>query len=86
MKGKKIKYIKGKPSLATCCIVSTKERIYMIDFLGKEISVEIDPRIAGDVFHIIVSDLQEKFSEIFTRTGILEKLTEKAIIDLKKMR
>ena len=86
MAKKKIKYIKEKPTFAMCCIVSVKDRIYMIDFSGKQISIEIDPRITDNVFHVIVSNLQEKFSEIFNKTEVFEKLTDEAIESLKKMR
>lgn len=86
MAKKKIKYIKRKPTLATCCIVSVKDRIYMIDFSGKEISVGINPRITDNVFHVIVRNLQEKFSEIFNKAGVLEKLTDEAIKSMEKFR
>ena len=86
MAKKRTKRIKENPTLATCCIVSAKDQIYMIDFTRKIRSVEIDPRLTDTLFNIIVNQLQEKFSEIFDKTEIFEKLTEEAIDSLDRLR
>lgn len=84
MAKKKTKRIERKPTLATCCIVSAKDRIYMIDFERKSRSLKINPKITDAVFQVIVTRLQEKFSEIFTRSEVLEKLSKEAINSVKK--